>query len=87
MRTQSIICHYLLAVAVLSVASAAVSTSRATPPKIHPDFATDVIQTEKQNVGYFYTTGNGAQTCCHTKRMDMPFTCKLQMEYRTGAVR
>ena len=36
-------------------------------PRIHPDFATHVVQTEQQNEGYFYEDSQG-RTCCHTEK-------------------
>ena len=56
-----------------------------TIPKIPQDFFTDIIQTEAQNVGYFYTKENG-DVCCPTALQDQTYECKLETQYMVGEI-
>ena len=56
-----------------------------TIPKIPQDFFTDIIQTEAQNAGYFYTKENG-DVCCPTALQDQTYECKLETQYMVGEI-
>ena len=53
--------------------------------KIPQDFFTDIIQTEAQNAGYFYTKENG-DVCCPTALQDQTYECKLETQYMVGEI-
>ena len=70
-------------ICLLAALSLATSVAVADLPKISGDFFTDIIQTEQQKSGYFYTESDGS-VCCHTALEEQPFDCKIEMSYEIG---
>ena len=70
-------------ICLLAALSIATSVAVADLPKISGDFFTDIIQTEQQKSGYFYTESDGL-VCCHTALEEQPFDCKIEMSYEIG---
>ena len=54
-------------------------------PKTSQSFFTDIIQTMKENSGYFYTQNDGT-VCCPTSLQNQPYACQLQMSYEPGEI-
>ncbi len=62
------------------------SAAQATLPRIPQDFFTDIIQTEAQNTGYFYTNEKDGSVCCPTSLQNQPYECKLETQYLVGEI-